>query len=317
VAKNHNLRTSFQTGFRNPTPGDQYIKLNAGPITILGGAPDNIEGTGAYDNTFTTTSLGPFFGAFGAAMQGGASPEEAIMASKDLLVKSNVPFLKPEQVKTFEIGYKGLILDNLLIDLNYYYSSYEDFILNQVVMQPESPVLGPDGKINPQAAADLLSGNSHLFQLYTNASDRVTSQGATFGITYQLPGNYTLGGNLTWADFNLQNANPNDIPAFNTPKYRTTVTLSNYKVTDNIGFNLTWKWQDSFDWVGTFNQLRPGRIEAYSLVDAQVSYKVMPIKSTIKFGASNLFNNQVYQAYGSPSIGAIYYVSVIFDQLLR
>src|SRR5690606_89836 len=99
----HNFRTSFQTGFRNPTPGDQYIKLNAGPITILGGAPDNIAGTGAYDNTFTTTSLGPFFGAFGAAMAGGATPEEAVMQAKDLLVKSNVPCLKPERVKTFEI----------------------------------------------------------------------------------------------------------------------------------------------------------------------------------------------------------------------
>ena len=37
----------------------------------------------------------------------------------------------------------------------------------------------------------------------------------------------------------------------------------------------------------------------------------------LKFGASNLLNNQVYQAYGSPSIGAIYYVSLVFDQALR
>ncbi|MBA4055884.1 MAG: TonB-dependent receptor, partial [Marivirga sp.] len=53
VANNHNFRTSFQTGFRNPTPGDQYIKLNAGPITILGGVPDNSRGMDVYENTFT------------------------------------------------------------------------------------------------------------------------------------------------------------------------------------------------------------------------------------------------------------------------
>ena len=184
-------------------------------------------------------------------------------------------------------------------------------------MQPQSPVLGTDGKINPQAAFDLLNGDSHLFQLYTNASDRVTSKGATLGLSYALPRNFSVGANATLATFNLRNANPNDIPAFNTSRYRTTVTFGNSKVTEKIGFNLAWRWQDAYDWTSTFNQLRPGRIEAFSIVDAQLSYKVLPIKSILKIGASNLFNNQVYQAYGSPSIGGIYYASITFDQLLK
>jgi iron complex outermembrane receptor protein len=126
-----------------------------------------------------------------------------------------------------------------------------------------------------------------------------------------------LGGNVTYATFNLQNAKPEDIPAFNTPKYRTTVTFGNAKLTDNIGFNVAWRWQDAYDWTSTFNQMRPGRIDAFSIVDAQISYKILPIKSIIKIGGSNIFNNKVYQAYGSPSIGAIYYVSLTFDELLR
>lgn len=317
VARNHYFRTSFQTGFRNPTPGDQYIKLNAGPITILGGVPDNSKGMNVYENSFTSTSLGPFFGAFGAAMAQGAQPQQAINQTKDLLVKSNVPYIKPERIQSFEVGYKGVFNNKIVVDVNYYFSSYNDFLLNQVVMQPNSPVLGADGKINPQAAQDLLSGNSHLFQLYTNASDRVTSQGATAGLTFLLPRNYIIGANGTWASFDLKNANINDIPAFNTPKYRTTVTFGNSAITKNIGFNIAWRWQDAFDWTSTFNQLRPGRIEAYSIVDAQVSYKVASIKSVVKLGANNLFNNQVYQAYGSPAIGAIYYASITFDQLFH
>jgi outer membrane receptor protein involved in Fe transport len=317
VAGNHHFRTSFQAGFRNPTPGDQYIKLNAGPITILGGVPDNSKGMNVYENTFTSTSLGPFFGAFGQAVAQGTPPDQAVMQAKDLLVKSNIPYIKPERVKVFEVGYKGLFNNNLMIDINYYYNSYNDFLLNQVVMQPQSPVLGPDGKINPNAAFDLLNGNSHLYQLYTNASDRVTSQGGTLGITYVLPRGYTAGGNVTLATFDLHHANPNDIPAFNTPRYRTTVTFGNSRITDHIGFNIAWRWQDAYDWTSTFNQLRPGRIPAYSLVDAQVSYKALPLKSILKLGANNLLNNHVYQAYGSPSIGAIYYVSITFDQLLH
>ena len=314
--KNQNFRASFQTGFRNPTPGDQYIKLNAGPITILGGVPDNSKGMNVYENSFTSTSLGPFFGAFGSLYHGG-SPDSAILMSKDLLVKSNVAYIKPERVQTFEIGYKALLANKILVDVNYYFSSYNDFLLNQVVMQPNSPVLGGDGKINPQAAADLLNGNSHLFQLYTNADSKVTSQGATFGLTWLLPRNYTLAGNVTWTEFNLHNANPNDIPAFNTPDFRTTVTFGNSAITKSFGFNLAWRWQDAFDWTGTFNQLRPGRINAYSTVDAQISYKITALKSIIKIGASNLFNDHVYQAYGSPAVGGVYYVSIVFDEFLR
>lgn len=317
LGDNHHFRTSYQTGFRNPTPGDQYIKLNAGPITILGGVPDNSRGMTVYQNSFTTASLGPFFGAFQQAMQQGASPQEAVMQAKDLLVKSNVAYIKPERVKVFEIGYKGLINNNLVVDLNYYYSSYTDFLLNQVVMEPQSPVLADDGSINPQAAMDLLNGDSHLYQLYTNAADVVTAQGATLGITYVLPKNYSLGANATLATFNIKDANPNNVPGFNTPKYKTAFTFGNSRVTDALGFNIAWRWQDAYDWYGTFNQMRPGRIDAFSVVDAQISYKVLPIKSMIKLGANNLFNNQVYQAFGSPSIGAIYYVSLTFDQLLR
>jgi outer membrane receptor protein involved in Fe transport len=316
-ADNHNFRASYQTGFRNPTPGDQYIKLNAGPITILGGVPDNSKGMNVYENSFTSASLSPFFEAFGAAVAGGTPPDQAILNAKDLLVKSNVAFIKPERVQTFEIGYKSILTGKLLIDINYYLSSYNDFILNQVVMQPASSVLGTDGKINPQAAFDLLSGQSHLYQLYTNAGDRVTSQGASVGLTYLLPRNYQIGANVTWAELNLRNANPNDIPAFNTPDFRSAVMLGNSSVTKNIGFNLAWRWQDAFDWTGTFNQLRPGRIGAYSIFDAQVSYIMHSIKSIFKIGASNLFNNKVYQAYGSPSIGSVYYLSVTFDQLLN
>ncbi len=326
LATNHHFRTSFQTGFRNPTPGDQYIKLNAGPITILGGVPDNSRGMNVYENTFTSASLDPFFnayyGAYYGALQGGATPDEAsaaaIASAKDLLVKSNVPYIKPERIQSFEIGYKGLFANKLFVDVNYYFSSYNDFILNEVVMQPQHPVLGADGKINPEAAADLLDGSTrHLYQLYTNADDRVTSQGATVGVTYAMPRNFTIGANGTWADFNLQNANPNEIPRFNTPKYRTTVTFGNSALTKKLGFNVAWRWQDTFEWYGTFNQMRPGTINAYSIVDAQVSYKVLPMKSVFKIGANNLFNKQVYQAYGSPSVGAVYYVSIVFDQLIN
>lgn len=317
VAKNHYFRASYQTGFRNPTPVDQYIKLNVGPITILGGAPNNSKGMNVYENSFTAASVGAFGAAFGAAVGAGTPFPTAINNTKGLLQKSNVAYIKPEQQQAFEIGYKGYLNNTLLLDLNYYYSSFTDFILNTVVLRPENPVLAPDGSINAAAAADILNGKAPAFQLYTNAADKVSSQGAGVGLTWLLQKGYSLGGNLTWASFNLKNANPSNIPAFNTPEWSTNLSFGNSDVHNGFGFNVNWHWQDSFDWYGTFNGTRPGRIDAYSLVDLQFNKKLRKQHSTIKLGASNLFNHQVYTAYGSPAIGGIYYISYTFDSLFK
>src|SRR5690606_22466310 len=41
--KRHNIRASYQTGFRNPTTQDQYIGLDLGPFALIGSAEDNLD----------------------------------------------------------------------------------------------------------------------------------------------------------------------------------------------------------------------------------------------------------------------------------
>jgi outer membrane receptor protein involved in Fe transport len=270
-----------------------------------------------YQNSFTASSVGAFGAAFGAASAGGTPFEQAVSENKELLQKSNVAYIKPEQQKAFEVGYKGLFGNKLLVDINYYYSSYTDFILNTVVIQPQDEILNSDGTINFAAASDILSGDVHAYQLYTNAPDKVSSQGISLGLNYSFDKGYNLGGNTTWSSFNLRNANPNNIAQFNTPKYSGNVTFGNSNFYKGFGFDLAWHWQSAFDWYGTFNGMIPGRINAYSLVDLQFNKKLPKIHTTIKLGSSNLFNNRVYQTYGSPAVGAIYYVGLTFDDLLK
>ncbi len=316
-SESHHFRASYQTGFRNPTIGDQYIKLNVGPIIILGGVPVNAAGMNAYENSYTAASVGAFGGAAGAQLGQGVPFPTAIANNKDKLVKSNVPYIKAEKVKSFEVGYKGLLSSKLMFDLNYYYSQYTDFIINTVVIRTESNVTLPDGSINPAAAADILGGKTQAFQLYTNAADQVSIQGISGGISYSLPKNYRLNANATRTAFNLGKANAANIPPFNTPTWKTNLTLGNPKLTDKLGFNVAWHWQSGFDWYGTFTENRPGRINAYSLLDAQLSYKLPSLKTVVKMGASNLTNTYIMQAYGSPAVGGLYYVSLNFDELFR
>ncbi len=309
----HNFRLSYQTGFRNPTMGDQYISLDVGPIVILGGAPSNSKGWNAYENSVTAPSVGAFFGGFQQSLMGGASFYEAVLANKDKFVKSDVPFIKPELNQTYEIGYKGLLTKSLSVDANFYYSNFTDFIINQVVVRPNNAnVLAPDGSINPGIVYDFLSGDVKAFQLYTNAADKVSTQGATLGLTYQFASGYRLSGNTNWSDFNILDANPSNIPAFNTPRWKTNLSLSNPHLTDHLGFTVAWHWQEAFDWYGTLNELRPGTVKAYNLIDAQMSYHFTSLKTTLKLGATNLTNKYIVQAYGSPSVGGIYYVALTY-----
>ncbi|MCS7074517.1 MAG: TonB-dependent receptor, partial [Bacteroidia bacterium] len=257
-----------------------------------------------YENSYTLESVQ----AFAAAAAAAGSNAGAVISSRNLLKKSNVAPLKPEQIQSFEVGYKGLIQNKLFIDVSYYYSRYIDFQAQVRVIRPNSKIDGPDANA---AAFDIAQGRYRVFQLYTNASDIVSSHGVSVGVNYVLPKGYTIGANYTYAELMLGNADPNIIPSFNTPKHKSNVTFSNRNVYKNIGFNVVWKWVDAFLWESSFGD---GMVPAYNLLDAQVSYKLPKLKTTFKLGASNLLNNRHIEAYGAPTVGGMYYFSILFDQ---
>jgi iron complex outermembrane recepter protein len=319
----HNFRGSFQTGFRNPTTQDQFIFLNIGPAILVGGLPQTSRGLNVYENSFTVPSVQQFAGAVQNDIRNGKEASQAVIDNKNILKKSDVQYIQPEQVQSYEIGYKGLLFDNkLMIDVNYYYSSYTNFILNTTVLRVNNQILNGEGGIRSEAAFDIVNNSpanptSQAFQLYTNAKDKVSAQGASLGLTYSLPKGYTLGGNMTWAELNIQNANPNEIPAFNTPRLKSNLSFGNRSVVKNLGFNVTHRWQEAFEWVGSFNSLIPGEIPSFHMIDAQISYKVKSMKSIVKVGGSNITNNRVATVFGSPQLGGLYYVSITFDELLN
>ena len=53
--RNHNIRLSGQTGFRNPTTQDLFIGLDAGRALLVGSAPNNLE---RYSNVFDISQTG-------------------------------------------------------------------------------------------------------------------------------------------------------------------------------------------------------------------------------------------------------------------
>jgi outer membrane receptor protein involved in Fe transport len=257
-----------------------------------------------------------------------------------LVPYTNFDEVKPEQVKSIEVGYKSVISDDLLVDLSYYYNTYNDFITSVVVITAEEYTTNAarnnieddqfsyttDGTLNGtpnyatllNSSAHTISGNGidgNTSSLYSNAPGTVTAQGAVLGLTYNLPKGYTLSGNYNWNT--LGDVPEGFIAEFNTPEHKMNFSFGNRKLTQNLGFNVTWRWQAAFDWQSSFTNYTLYPVPAYNTMDAQVSYKVPNIKSTIKLGGSNILNSKYIQSGGGPNISGLYYISITYDELFR
>ena len=61
----------------------------------------------------------------------------AIAKDQALLQNSTYTYLQPEHINSFELGYKGVLFENrLFVDIDYYFSSYNNFIGQLDVTQP-------------------------------------------------------------------------------------------------------------------------------------------------------------------------------------
>ncbi len=302
IADNQNIRASFQTGFRNPTTQGQYIDLNVITARLLGGLPRFADKYGVTENTYTIESVQ----AFSESVLAGAT-------NPTLLVPYTTHnAVKPEQIQAFEVGYKGLIGDNLFVDAAYYYNVYDDFITQIRVRKASGPFTGGPG--DAAVVASLLSGDfQNTFQIYTNNDESVTAHGAVFGLEYSLPQGYKLSGNYNFNELlsGLDNEFQND---FNTPKHKINMSFGNREVIDNVGFNVTYRWQDAFRWESSFASVD---LDAVSTIDAQVSYSLSDYNATVKVGGSNITNQTYTLSGGGPNMSGIYYVSIVFDQLFR
>jgi outer membrane receptor protein involved in Fe transport len=227
--------------------------------------------------------------------------------------------VKPENITSMEIGYKAQIGNNLYIDAAYFRNIYNDFI-TQVQVRKAAGIIDQTAtsitEQNVRNAQTLLTPSSNpenTFQTYTNVNKEISSQGFVLGLDYTLPKGFKLTSSYNWNKLN-EDLGEGYINEFNTPESKINFSVSNRKLTDYLGFNVTFRWQDAFRWEASFGQ---GDVPAFSTVDAQVSYRLPSIKSVAKIGASNLLNQRYGMSYGGPTIGSIYYLSLTFDEFFN
>ncbi len=247
----------------------------------------------------------------------------SIQANVGLLVPYQRKEFKTERVANYEIGYRGVINKKLFIDTYYYYSVYKDFIGGVILLQPTASI---QPGLLPEVTGVLGGGTRRAFSMPVNSTKDITASGWAIGLTYQLPKGFTLAGNLSHNQLN--NFTPTaelQTAAFNTPANRWNISFGNRSVNGSkVGFNVAFKRQDAFVWEGygvpteaNVRQFQNTTVPAFSNLDAQVSYKLSSMKSILKIGGSNILGTPYIQAFGSPTVGAMYYVSISFDELLN
>ena len=324
INRNHNIRASVQTGFRNPTTQDLFIGLDAGRALLVGSAPDNLDrysndfnvsvsgqgllsllsggqpapstitqtGAAPYTNSYTSSSVGAF------AATGDASQ----------LVVANPDVVKPEQVTAFEVGYRGKF-NNLIVDFSAYHNTYKDFISTEIVVAPLYGVVGeaaPTGLPLPVGALAIVNGDYTAYSAYTNSRAGITSYGASIGLSTKVFGNFDLSGNYTYAKMDEDKDFPDFNTNFNTPEHKFKASFGNTALFENFGFNVAYRFSDDYYWEASFGN---GVVEEFHTVDAQINYSVPSIKSTFKAGATNLLGTEYNTAFGTGNIGSMYFLS--------
>jgi iron complex outermembrane receptor protein len=307
--RNHNIRASVQTGFRNPTTQDLFIGLDAGRAILVGSAEANLD---RYVRTFTISGAGAAATGSPTATISGRDAYENSFSLNSVRAgapaAANVDLVKPEQVTALEVGYRAR-LGRVIVDLNAHYNQYQDFISNETVLVPLYGEVGD----NSLSLLALQQGDFRAFQTYTNSDADVKSYGATIGLGSRVFGNFDLDVNYTFAEEDFDQASAPDFrTSFNTPKHRVKASFGSTEVVKNLGFNVSYRWSDSFEWQATFAD---GFVPSFAVVDAQINYTIPVIKANLKVGAANIGNNEYYTAFGTGLIGTQYYVSLSINNL--
>lgn len=313
--RNHNLRFSLQTGFRNPTTQDLFIGLDAGRAILVGSAADNLDrysrdyaisataqnlygqpatinqtGRAAYENSYTASSV------------------EALAATGNpgVLQVSNPDIVRPEQVTSMEVGYRGK-LGNVTLDMSAYYNQYKDFISGENVVAPFYGTVGD----NSLSVAAIAAGDYQVYQAYTNSPVDVNSYGGSAMLTAKVLEKFDFTANYTYTkqDFD-RTLYPDFRTNFNTPEHKVKASFGSTELVDNFGFNVAWRWSDDYFWEAAFGD---GEVPSFSTVDAQINYTIPSLKSTIKLGAANLGGYDYFTAFGTGLIGSQYYLSLTIN----
>ncbi|AMJ67980.1 TonB-dependent receptor [Hymenobacter sp. PAMC 26628] len=316
----HNFRLSYQSGYRFPSLFEGFSNVNSGQVKRIGGL--RVMSDGVFENSYLRTSIDAFNAAVTANINANTSAQTAaqkraaaILANQGTLVKTPYTYLKPEYIRSLELGYKAALGPGgrLQADVDFYYNSYRDFIAQVEAYVPQTSAgvaLNTGTDLNTIATALNARTGQARYRLWTNSQSQVYNYGGSLGLRYDVAGGYLVGANTTYTRLDRTENGDGLEDGFNTPRWAYNLSLGNEKAVGNFGFDLNFRWQQHY-YSQTF--LVNGDVPAYHSLDAQLTYAVPAPNLRFKLGASNVLNHYYVTYLGGPSVGGLYYLAVTYS----
>ena len=298
--KQHNFRASFSRAFRSPSQDLQYTRLDVGRAVALGNIGAGFQG-------YTT--------ALAAKLPGILAPSRtAELATYEF----NSGRLRLENVNSTEVGYRAQITRQLYVDVDYFYSIYNDFIVTQNFIGNLDGSRPTAAQIGASAAGGfrsptLANGNTNptrVIQISTNVDHTVKTNGAAISLGYVFSPALTLSGNYSYNELLTTDFAADQQTFFNTPKHKFNLGVDGQLLDRKLSYNANYRWVDGYLYESTF---ATGTLPTTQVFDALVGYTVPSLHTTFQAGGSNLFDATNYQVYGAPSFGRLVYVGILFD----
>lgn len=299
-----NFRVYYQSGYRFPSIFEGFSNVNSGGVKRVGGL--RIMSDGIFENSYTKVSIDKFQAQVTSDINTlGLTQAQAIEKNKGIIQKNPYTYLKPEFVRSFEFGFRGLALKkSLFIDTDFYYNRYENFIA-----QVEASI--PNTTDPAQIPTALYAKTTQSrYRLWTNSKSKIYNYGSSLGLKYRFNKMFSALGNVTYSKLDRTDDKDGLEDGFNTPQIMVNGTVVAENFWKNLGASVTYRQQSKYDYVSF---LVSGEVPAYWTIDAQVNYTFEKPGVIAKIGGTNFLNKPYYSILGGPQIGAFYYLSLTWN----
>ena len=243
----------------------------------------------------------------------------------------DIPPIQEEITNTFELGYKGLVGDRLLLSVDGYYTEIQDFIgplaletpnafldpqetvqymVTQLGLDPataqqvavgteENPGIAriPLGVVTPQEVA---APGANLMLTYRNVGD-VNLFGADLSATYQVTDRWELGLATSVVEDDVFTTDDGERVELNAPSF---------KAQGSVGYNdrdAGFRGEVAYRFVNGFpaaSGVFVGQVPDYNTVDLNVSYELPGFRDvSLQVDVQNVFDNSYRTFPGSPELG--------------
>ena len=304
ISDNQNIRVSYQTGFRNPTNQDQYIGLVGSRTVLMGSSPDSVDRFKApfdRDRDPTTTDdqvvvTGDF------VFNNAISP--ALLTTGQHTSVVEVKNVEPEYIVSYDIGYR-FNTPTTSFDIAAYLSQYDNFIATQDVLVP----LQYGGQ---DVNTAISNGDLFPFSIDGNVDEEVSSYGVSVAVNQALTQKIGMNMSYEFNDLDYTPSSENSLfeTAFNTPKHRFKVSVVGRNINNNIGFNVSLRSNSEYEYQASFID---ETIQANTVIDAQVSFRLDSLSTVLKVGGTNIGGDDYVSLVGSGMIGQMFYTSLTFN----